>query len=96
MNGGGAPDADYFITYKRATGMKISGGTTYDTNDFTEALKVVGDANITGNISVGGWNSSSATHLGYQSLSGASNRNWYQLQCIFKSELAHVIFQQDI
>jgi hypothetical protein len=34
------------------------------------------NVSITGSLSTNGWNSSSATHLGYQSLSGASARNW--------------------
>jgi len=45
MAGGGGFDCDYEYTFRRGTGMKIS--PTFDTNTFTEALKVVGDANIT-------------------------------------------------
>ncbi len=39
-------------------------------------LDISGNARITGNVSVGSWNSSPATHLGYQALSGASSREW--------------------
>ncbi len=34
------------------------------------------NVSITGSLSTNGWNSSPATHLGYQSLSGVSVRNW--------------------
>lgn len=47
ISGGGVPDSDYFITYKRGTGMKIS--PTNTTENFTEALRVIGTSNITGN-----------------------------------------------
>ena len=50
--GGGGNDCDYEYTYRREVGMKIS--PTFDTNTFTEALKVVGTVNVTGAMTVGG------------------------------------------
>lgn len=47
-----APDSDFMITYKNKVGMKIS--PTPTNTDFTEALRVVGTANISGNIALGG------------------------------------------
>ncbi len=52
MAGGGGDDCDYEYTYRRGVGMKIS--PTFDTNVFTEALKVVGTANVTSDLTVGG------------------------------------------
>ncbi len=71
-----------FSNYNQLSRIVSQQGNIYNSvyygsgNIVTGNIVVNNNATITGNISVGGWNSSSATHLGYQSLSGVSVRNW--------------------
>ncbi len=52
--GGSGADPDFEYYFKRNVGLQIQPNITGNTSDFTEALKVVGDANITGNIRASG------------------------------------------
>lgn len=76
ISDGTAPDSDYFITYKRAVGMKISPIPT--STDFTEALRVVGTSNISGdalfvsNVNITG-NLAVSTAANIISLTGSGN-----------------------
>ncbi len=47
---GGNPDPDFEYYFKRAVGLQIQPTPSIITTDFTEALKVLGTANITGNV----------------------------------------------
>jgi len=46
ISGSGAPDADFQLTLRKDVGLKISTGN--DTTTFTEQLKVIGTARVTG------------------------------------------------
>ncbi len=48
--GGGDPDPDFEYYFKRSVGLQIQPNPSIITTDFTEALKVLGTANITGNV----------------------------------------------
>lgn len=48
--GGGDPDPDFDYYFKRTVGLQIQPAPSVITTDFTEALKVLGTANITGNV----------------------------------------------
>ena len=47
---GGNPEPDFEYYFKRAVGLQIQPNPSVITTDFTEALKVLGTANITGNV----------------------------------------------
>ncbi len=49
-HGGGVPDADFEYMFKKNVGLQIQPRATGNTTDFIEALKVVGNANIIGNL----------------------------------------------
>ncbi len=48
--GGASPDPDFDFFFKKNIGLQIQPNTTGNTTDFTEALKVIGNANIVGNL----------------------------------------------
>jgi hypothetical protein len=54
--GGGDPDPDFEYYFKRSVGLQIQPNPSVITTDFTEALKVLGNANITGNVNIGNSN----------------------------------------
>ncbi len=49
-SGGAAPEPDFEYFFKRDVGLQIQPRATGNTTDFIEALKVIGNANVVGNL----------------------------------------------